>query len=167
MVGVRVADFTVVTPGEKSGMRFGDSGSVLEAPIFNEILAVNAESTQVLASYASDYYSGEPAVTLHQKGRGRVVHFGSFFTPQNVSALLDALAIEDPLAIWADIPAEIQATVRTHGAERYYFLLNFTSTAQTANLKESVFDLLGRQKLQGHTEIPPYGVLLVRRGERR
>jgi beta-galactosidase len=106
-------------------------------------------------------------VTVHQKGRGRVVHFGSFFTPQNVSALLDALAIQDPLATWADIPAEIQVTVRSHGAEKLYFLLNFTSSTQTANLKDSVFDLLERQKLQGQTKIPPYGVLLVRRGERR
>jgi beta-galactosidase len=166
LAGVRVADFTVVTPGEKSGIRFADSASVLEAPIFNEILAVNAEDTEVLGSYASDYYSEEPAVTVHQKGRGRVVHFGSFFTPQNVSALLDVLAIQDPLATWADIPAEIQVTVRSDGAERLYFLLNFSGTTQTANLKESVFDLLGGRKLQGHTEIPPYGVLLVRCGER-
>ena len=167
LVGVRVADFTVVTPGEKSGMRFGDSGSLLEAPIFNEILAVNAESTQVLGSYASDYYSGKPAVTLHQKARGSVVHFGSFFTPQNVSALLDALTIQDPLATWVNIPPDIEVTVRSNGDERFYFLLNFTGTTQTAIFKESVFDLLGRQKLQGHTEVPPYGVLFVRRGERR
>ena len=63
----------------------------------------------------------KPAVTLHQKGQGRVVHFGSFFTPQNVSALLDALAIEDPLATWADIPAEIQAVVRSNGDRKVLF----------------------------------------------
>ena len=167
LAGVRVADFTVVTPGEKSGIRFADSAPVLEAPIFNEILAVNADDTQILGSYAFDYYSGEPAVTVHQKGRGRVIHFGCFFTPQNVSALLDALEIQDPLATWADIPAEIQVTVRSAGAERLYFLLNFSGITQTANLKESVFDLLGRQKLQGRAEIPPFGVLFVRRGESR
>jgi beta-galactosidase len=139
---------------------------VLEAPIFNEILAVNAENTRVLGSYASDYYSGEPAVTLHHKGLGRVIHFGSFFTQQNVRVLLEALSIQDPLAAWADVPAETQVTIRSNGYERLYFFLNFTGTTQTAIFKESVFDLLGRQKLQGHTEIPPYGVLFVQRTSR-
>jgi len=44
-------------------------------------------STKVLASLRSDYYSGEPDVTLHKKGTGRVVH-SALFNPQNVSALL-------------------------------------------------------------------------------
>ena len=38
-VGVRVADFTVVAPGETSAMRFGISDASVEAPIFNEVLA--------------------------------------------------------------------------------------------------------------------------------
>ncbi len=67
----------------------------------------------MLASYISDYYAGKPAVSLRQKGKGRVVHFGSFFTLENVAALLDALSIEDPLRAWAEIPAELQATVRS------------------------------------------------------
>ena len=45
-------------------MRFAGSETPLEALVFNEVLAVNTDETQVLASYASDYYSGEPAVTL-------------------------------------------------------------------------------------------------------
>ena len=94
-------------------MRFAGSETPLEAPVFDEVLAMNTDEARVLASYAPDYYSGEPAVTLHQKGQGRVVHFGSFFTPQNVSALLEALAIQDPLVTWANIPADIQASLET------------------------------------------------------
>jgi beta-galactosidase len=162
LVGARVADFTVVTPGETSSIRFGHSDTLLEAPVFNEVLAVTADNVSVLASYASDYYAGQPAVTLHQKGHGRVIHFGSFFTPQNVIALLDALAIEDPFAAWAEIPAEVQTVVRFNGAERFCFLLNFTNEPQPVTFKKSAFDLLARQEFQGRTEIPPYGVRFVR-----
>ena len=98
-VGIRVEDFTVVAPGETSAMRFELSDAPIEAPIFNEVLAPVADDVSVLASYVSDYYAGKPAVTFRQKGQGRVVHFGSFFTPQNVAALLDALAIQDPLRV--------------------------------------------------------------------
>jgi beta-galactosidase len=144
-------------------MRFGHSEAYLEAPVFNEVLAETGDNVSVLASYASDYYAGQPAVTLHQKGQGRVIHFGSFFTPQNVTTLLDALAIQDPLASWAEIPAEVQAVVRSNGAEWFCLLLNFTNKPQPVTFKESAVDLLEGQKLQGHTEIPPYGVCIVQR----
>jgi beta-galactosidase GanA len=91
-----------------------------------------------------------------------VVHFGCFFTAQNLAALLDALAIEDPLATWADIPAEVQTVVRSSGTEKFCFLLNFTNKSQLLTFKESAIDLLAGQKLQGHSEIPPYGVQFIR-----
>jgi beta-galactosidase len=162
LVGARVADFSVVTPGETSAIRFGNSDTLLEAPVFNEVLAATADNVSVLASYTSDYYAGQPAVTLHHKGQGRVVHFGSFFTAQNVAALLDALSIQDPFSIWADIPAEVQTVVRADNVQRFCFLLNFTSQPQEVTFKEATFDLLAEQKLAGQTEIPPYGVRFVR-----
>jgi beta-galactosidase len=161
LTGGRVADFTVVPPGDNPMMRFENSETIVESPIFNEVLAVDSAEANVLAYYTSTYYAGRPAVTLHRKGQGRVVHFGSFFTSENVNALLDVLAIQDPLAEWADIPAEIQATTRSSGNERFCFLLNFSHTAQTVIFKKSAFDLLGDEKLRGHKEIPPYGVLFV------
>ena len=114
--GARVADFTVVAPGENSAMRFDVSDASIEAPVFNEVLTPVAGDVGVLASYISDYYAGQPAVTLRRMGKGRVVQFGSFFTPQNVKALLDSLAIQDPFRAWAEIPAEVQATVRASEA---------------------------------------------------
>ncbi len=161
LVGAGVADFTVVTPGEASAIRFGHSDNSFAAPVFNEVLAGTGDNVSVLASYVSDYYAGQPAVILHQRGRGRVIHFGSFFTSQNVTALLDVLAIEDPFAAWAEIPAEVQTVVRSDGAERFCFLLNFTNRAQAVNFKKSTFDLLEGQKLESRAEIPPYGVRFV------
>jgi beta-galactosidase len=157
-----VTDFTVVAPGESGNIRFGHSDSLLEAPVFNEVLEGTRDDVSVLASYTSDYYAGRPAVTLHQKGRGRVIHFGSFFTPQNVAALLDVLEIQDPLAAWAEIPPDVHTVIRSNEAEQFCFLLNFTSKVQLVTFKEPAFDLLEEQKLKGHAEIPPYGVRLVR-----
>jgi beta-galactosidase len=162
LVGARVADFTVVTPGESSHLRFDHSDGLLEAPIFNEILEATKDNVSVLASYASDYYADQPAVTLHQKGQGRVIHFGTFFTTENASALLDALAIKDPFARWAEIPTEVQTVVRANETERFCFLLNFTAKSQAVIFEESILDLLEEEKLKRHTEIPPYGVRLVR-----
>jgi len=164
LVGVRVADFTTVTPGETSILRFHHSRTLLEAPVFNEVLAATSDNVRVLASYASDYYADQPGITLHPVGKGKVVHFGCFSTPENVTALLDALDIQDPLATRAEIPARIQATLRTHEKEQFCFLLNFTKENQPITFKEPTFELIEEKKLQGRNQIPPYGVWLVRWG---
>ena len=90
------------------------------------------------------------------------MHFGSFFTFENVAALLDALSIEDPLRMWAEIPAELQTTVRVSERERLCFLLNFTSQPKVVTFKQSSFDLLEERELNGPVEVPAYGVCLAR-----
>src|SRR3984893_4295136 len=162
LVGVRVVDFTIVPPGETSEIRFGDSAIHVEAPIFNEVLAAEAETLSVLASYASSYYAGQPAVTLLTKGKGRIIHFGCFFTRQNASALLDALDVGDPIQAWVEVPAAVDAIVRSNGTEHFCFLLNFTDQPQQVRFKQPALDLLEKRKLQGHEEIPAYGVYFVR-----
>ena len=162
LVGVRVEDFTVVPPGETSTIRFADAEASFEAPIFNEVLTPVTDDVSMLASYNSDYYAGKSAVSLRQLGKGRVIQFGSFFTPENAAALLDALAVQDPLGPWAEVPAEVQATVRANETERFCFLLNFSREPKVVTFKESTVDLLEERKLQGRAEISPYGVCLVR-----
>jgi beta-galactosidase len=162
LVGIRVEDFTIVPPGEASAIAFAALNARTEAPIFNEVLAPLAEDVRVLATYTSDYYAGKPAVSLRPYGQGRVVYFGSFFTVANVAALLDALAVEDPLRAWAEIPAEVQATVRADTKERFCFLLNFTSEQQVVTFKQSSFELFDERELDGPVEISPYGVCLAR-----
>src|SRR6201984_17781 len=162
LTGVRVADFTVATPGETSTLRFEHSGTIVSAPIFNEILAGTDGNVTTLASYQSDYYAGQPGVTLNRKGAGRIVHFGTFFTPENVVPLLDALEIQDPLIAKAEVSPAIQATQRSNGKEEFCFFLNFTNKNQPVRFSEPAFDLLEEQKLNGRVDIPPYGVRFVR-----
>jgi beta-galactosidase len=64
--------------------------------------------------------------------------------------------------MWAEIPAELQATVRVSERERLCFLLNFTSEPKVVTLKQSSFDLLEERELEGQVEIAPYGVCLAR-----
>ena len=162
LVGVQVADFTTVTPGETSTLRFAHGGALVPAPVFNEVLTAGDDDVSVLAAYTTDYYAGQPGVTAHRQGQGRVVHFGTFFTPENAAVLLDALGVQDPLAAKAEIPATVQATLRSNDQEEFCFLLNFTKTSQPVLFKQPVFDLLEERKVNGRIEIPPYGVRLVR-----
>ena len=160
--GVRVGEFTYLPEGESSSLRFNGASTALAAPVFNEVLTPVQEGVETLASYEVDYYAGGAAVTSYKLGAGRVVCVGCFFTPENTSALLDALEVRDPLAEWATVPAAVQATVRDGEAGRHCFLLNFTARPQFVTLRRPVRDLLAEQELSGRTELPPYGVRLLK-----
>jgi beta-galactosidase len=159
-VGVRVADFTMVPARESSSLRF--SSETVPAPVFNEILEPTAKDVTVLAEYTSSYYAGRPAVISRSIGQGQVVHFGTFFTPENATALLDALGLDDPLVSWVEVPAEIEAVQRQSPQEGFYVFLNYTGCEQKLHFKETVYDLLETRKLSGEHWIEPYGVRLVR-----
>ena len=161
LAGVRVAEFTFVPADVKSSLRFRGADSALDAPVFNEVLAAVRPGVKILATYEDDFYTGGAAVTSYTLGQGRVIYAGCFFTPENVSALLDALEIRDPLADWADIPATIQAVVRESGDTRHCFLLNFTPQPQTMTLHRAARDLLAEREVSGALELPPYGVCLL------
>ena len=133
--------------------------------MFNEVLApVVSEGVEVLATYATDPYAEQPAVTSRRVGRGRVVYTGCFFTAEIVAALLGALGVGDPLAGWVQVPAEVHVIVRADGGgtQRLCFLLNFTDQPQAVTFAGTAFDLLAEQTLAGAVELPPYGVRLVR-----
>ncbi len=160
--GVRVSEFTYVPEEVDSSLRYGRAAAALAAPVFNEVLTPVKDGVETLAAYEDDYYAGGAAATSYKLGRGRVVHVGCFFTPDNVAGLLDALDIADPLAEWATIPTAVQAIVRDGKAGRHCFLLNFTAHAQSVSFHRPVHDLLTNQELTGRTELPPYGVRLLK-----
>jgi beta-galactosidase len=161
LVGVRVADFTVVLAHETSSLKF--AYETVPAPVFNEILEPTAKDVTVLAEYTSSYYAGRFAVSSRPIGKGRAVHFGAFYTPENATALLDALALDDPLVSWVEVPAEIEAVQRQSAQEGFYVFLNYTGCEQKLHFKETVYDLLESRKLSGEHWIEPYGVRLVRK----
>ena len=67
-----------------------------------------------------------------------------------------------PITLELRFAPEVQTMIRSNETEQFSFLLNFTSKVQPVTFKEPPFDLLEEQKLGNHTEIPPYGVRLVR-----
>ncbi len=86
-----------------------------------------------VATFAEDFYTGQPAVTQHAFGKGHAYFIGTRLDPTarnalyaNVLATLDCVPIfETPL------PEGVTAQVRGAGDEMFVFLLNFTQSAQT------------------------------------
>ena len=125
---------------------------------------IHAETAQVLATYKSDFYAGRPALTVNQLGKGRAYYIASRNDERFLDDFYAALAGQLNLlrALDAALPSGVSAQLRTDGQRRFIFLMNFNAGLTTVDLgSASGTDLLTGATVQGQTELPGYGVLVL------
>ncbi|MBQ9783591.1 MAG: beta-galactosidase [Clostridia bacterium] len=94
---------------------------------------IHAEGAQVLASYASEFYAGMPALTVHTYGKGKA-YYQAFrdtgdFWDTVCEGILKELDIQSPIP--TPLPALVTAHVREDGDIRYLFVENYSDTPVT------------------------------------
>jgi beta-galactosidase len=127
---------------------------------------VHAESAQVLATYAADFYAGRPALTVNRFGEGKAYYIASRnddrFLDDLYGALSEALDLQRSLD--ADLPAGVSAQLRTNGEHEFVFLMNFNAAPASVDLGDAVFtDLLTGSQATGEIELDTYGVMVLAR----
>lgn len=133
-------------------------GKRLEAPIFNDILEVNAENSRVLGTYLGNYYKGRPAVVEHPFGKGKVIYYGAAFSRENVKALLEYTGVISPYENIIALPEECELSVRTKGEKAFLFVLNYSKTPANIVLKQPMLDLKEGAEAKGERSLAAYEV---------
>ncbi|HMB96208.1 MAG TPA: beta-galactosidase [Tepidisphaeraceae bacterium] len=131
---------TIVTsPGNGLGLN-----GYYKAKHFCEL--IHAEGAKPFATYGSDFYSGRPAATVNQFGKGNAYYIASRnderFTDEFSDALIKQLKLRR--AINSELPSGVTATYRTDGKKDWIFFMNF-------NAKQ--VRVAGTPPI----ELPPYG----------
>ena len=159
LTGTDVKEFSFVSPAEGE-VRLDWAGVSYEAPVFNDVLTP-LEGTKVLARFATGFYAGEPAVTEHGLGKGRVIHCGFAFSRELVKALLAHTGIIEPFAEEICAPENVQVVLRQKGKAKYYFVLNYMPHEETIELKRELTDMLSGEKCSGKRALKPYEVIVL------
>jgi len=128
---------------------------------------IHAETAEVLATYAGDFYAGRPALTVNKFGKGRAYYVASRnegrFQDDFYAALVEELGIEPVLA--ADMPAEVVAAKRTNGERDFVFLMNFAPAERAVEIREEgLTDLEDGYAVSGAVTLRPYQCLILGRG---
>ena len=128
---------------------------------------IHAEGAEVLATYGSDYYAGQPAVTVHNYGDGKAYYIASCndeaFLGDFYGRLIGDLGLTG--ALDAELPEGVTAQERTDGDKRFVFLMNFTPDERTVDLGAAKFtDVLTGKAASGRITLPPYGVRVLLEG---
>ena len=120
-------------------------------------LHVSDENAKVLAAYEKDYYAGSAALVENACGKGKILHFGGSFTRENVKAFLEYAGVLAPYADLISLPECCELAVKEKDGQKYLFVLNYSASAQTINLKCKATDMDDSSEACGPVELPKYG----------
>ena len=119
---------------------------------------IHAESAQVLGTYASDFYAGEPCVTRNDLGSGAAYYIATRPDADCLDAFYK-IAFEraglTPLV--ENLPHGVQVTQRGDTL----FVMNFSGGAATVALPAAT-DALTGEKVEGPMELEKYGVRILK-----
>ena len=126
------------------------------------------EGAEVLATYADDFYAGEPALTRNRYGQGHAYYLATALEPAGLQAVLKEIASAAGVEPVLPQPTEgIEALVRaTPTGERQLYLLNHAKEPRTAKLPKGHYtDLLTNQRHTGTLKLDKYGVAILVRAD--
>jgi len=167
LFGVREEESQSYYPGETvavamaEGNALGLSGSYQAVDTCS---VIHAEGSTVLATYASEYFAGTPALTVRTHGKGKAYYLASRneigFLRDFYGKLVRDLAPER--ALQTDLPHGVTAQVRTDGKDRYVFLMNFNEEETRLDLDSSHTDILTGQTTGPSITLEPFGVMILK-----
>ncbi|MCL6604811.1 MAG: beta-galactosidase [Paenibacillus sp.] len=163
LCGITVEEFTMVNGTRlPTSIRWeSDPDHLIGADSFNDILHVEADSVEVMGTYATDYYAGKPAVTRNLRGDGEVWYYGAVFNEQAAVRIIDHLGLQSPAAAWLELPEGVELQIRQDDTSSYTFLLNYNEEPADLVLKEDKRDLLTGEVISGTHRLEGFGVLVL------
>lgn len=163
LCGVTVADFTRTEYEDIAPPLRWAAGSITSTAAFSDILRVEGAHAEVLATYDGDYYAGAPALVRNTVGAGSALYYGSVFTADTATAIINLLGIASSVGDWLELPPSIELSVRVHEetSDQLSFLLNYTNVAQKITLHKAATELISDRRIEGTAEIAPYGVFIL------
>ena len=126
---------------------------------------IHAEGSTVLASYASEYFAGSPALTVNKYGEGKAYYIASrnddSFLADFYGSLISDMFLKRVVDI--ELPKGVSAQLRTDGQIEYIFLMNFNDRQITLHLNFICTDLLTQQTISESATINPYGIMVLKK----
>ena len=120
-----------------------------------------ADTTDVLATYASGWRKGLPAITSHRFGKGRVIYVGTSLRDKGLMALVTYLCTETGVSPLCDTPEGLHVYQRVGSDERLWFALNYTEEALSFSLSGEWLDILSGETCTSKTTIAPLDLRIL------
>jgi len=126
--------------------------------IADEIHPLDAET---VATHASGWRQGLPAITLHRKGKGQVVYVGTLLQQAGINAIVDWLCQISGIEQSFARPEGVSIYERVCDQYKLLFLVNWTDALQTVEIGKDWQDTFTGEALEA-IQIPPNDIRIAR-----
>ena len=161
LAGTDIPEYSFAAPDDGKVMVEWD-GQLIEAAVFNDLLAPVGENAEVLATYANSYYAGTPALIRNRFGKGEAYYFGGAFAQDTAELFIGKLGIGEPFSDIIVIPEGCELAVREKENTQYLFVLNYGKAPADISLKVGLRELLSGKECFGVQSLEPYGVKIYK-----
>lgn len=111
-----------------------ESGEALASSQWCDILTPVAAET--VATYSSEYFAGEAAITRNARGQGAVYYIGTVLDAQASRVLMRRIANDAGIACEFDLPDGVEVAVRRSKEKRILFVLNLSKEPKELTLPD-------------------------------
>lgn len=128
LLGIRVEEFDPLpaSMGNAVTIEHGPLAGVYPCTLWGEL--IHLEGAQAVGVFASDYYAGQPALTMHSYGQGYAWYLATHGSDELHNRLARCLCQQAHVELGPGAASGVEVTVRRQAdGRRVYFLLNHTS----------------------------------------
>ena len=162
LFGLEILEFDQLPSGEENHLTFKGAfptSHLHPARLWCDL--IEPKDCQILATYAKDFYSGKPAMTMNNFGLGKAIYIGTqshqhFYN--DLVAWLRQLCNLHPLL---KVPDNVEVSLRQNADTRVYFLLNHQGSPLRLQFYKPMHDFLTGNTITGNFDLPPHGVLVL------
>ncbi|MEY2407566.1 MAG: beta-galactosidase [Verrucomicrobiota bacterium] len=162
LFGLEVLEFDPLPPGEENHITLKGQFSATHlhpARFWCDI--IETRGCQVLGTYAKDFYSGRPVVTLNTFGSGRAVYIGTMshqFFYNDLVVWMRQLCGINPLL---KVPDQVEVSLRQKEGTKVFFLINHQNSPVRISFLKPMYDAMLDKAISGNHDLPPHGVLVL------
>lgn len=160
LIGIWAEEIDTLYPSDKQSVAFASGGSF---PVTDYCELIHPEGADVLATYESDFYAGQPAATVRRFGDGYAYHIAARTDSAGVGRLLsivcEGIALERARATCMN--PDVRISVRTDGEHDYVFALNFGEAEADVAFDGAARDLLTDKTHTGGIKLGKYGCAVL------
>ena len=118
----------------------------------------------MLATFASDFYAGRPALTVNAYGKGQAYYMASRNDERFLDDFYGKLAGDLDLlrALPVELPQGVTAQLRMDGEKKFIFVMNFNPEPVSVSLDGAAYQsLVTGEPLSGKLDLPGYGIEIL------
>jgi beta-galactosidase len=166
LLGLKVEEFEAMKPYIKNSLimngKLPNISGEFESKLWCDILQLN--NAESLAEFGSDFFKGNPALTVNNFGKGRAYYVATLPTNMFLRQFLRQVCADQGIKPVLEAPERVEAVIRSNEDNEYLFIMNHNYEPVEVTLPEGThFDLLTQTPMQGVINLEAVKSLILKK----